>query len=140
MSAASAPSYRTSRILVWVLFCAGLFTVLAVGLTMVGQGLEHFSDESTRTLGRGEIMMAVGGLILGPMLLWVSKDACLAIFGFKDQAMALRREMNALATRPAAQASAAVVRPSAPWQCSGCGSQNDMADLKCTRCGVQFSA
>ena len=111
MSATTAASFRTSRIMVWVLFCTGVFVCLAVGIVMGGQGMDHFSEETTRTLGKGEILMAAGFLVLGPMLLWVFKDACLAVFGFKDQAMALRREMNALANRPAAKATAAVVRP-----------------------------
>jgi hypothetical protein len=140
MSATSAPSYRTSRIMVWVLFCTGVFICLAVGIVMAGQGMDHFSEKATRTLGRGEILMAAGFLLFGPMLLWVFKDSCLAIFGFKDQAMALRREMNALATRPAAKATAAVVRPPAPWQCPDCGAENAMADVSCSGCGIPFSA
>lgn len=140
MSASSGPTFRTSRILVWILFCTGLFACLTIGIVMGGQGVDHFSDEFMRTRGRGEILVAAGFLVLGPMLLWVFKDACLAIFGFKDQAMALRREMNALANRPAAKTSAALVRPPAPWQCPDCGAENDMADSVCSGCGVPFSA
>ncbi len=140
MSATSAASFRASRLMVWLLFYAGLFVCLAVGLVMGGQGLDHFSEEATRTLGRGEILFAAGCLLFGPMLLWVLKDACLAVYGFKDQAMALRKEMNALASRPAARASAAVVRPPAPWQCPACGAENAMADTSCSVCGVAFSA
>ena len=139
MSATSASSYRTSRIFVWILFCTGVFICLAVGLVIAGQGVDHFSEELTRTRGRGEILTAAACLILGPMLLWVFKDTCLAVFGFKDQAMSLRREMNAIANRPA-QASVALVRPPAPWQCPSCGANNAMADSICTVCGVPFSA
>ena len=140
MSAYSADTYRASRIMVWMLFGVGLFGCLAIGLVMGGQGLDHFAEEGTRTLGQGEIMMAGGLLLFGPMLLWVFKDACLAIFGFQDQAMALRREMNALASRPAASAPAAVVRPPAPWQCPDCEAENAMADTRCAVCGVPFGA
>jgi hypothetical protein len=140
MSATSAPSYRTSRTLVWILFCTGVFACLAIGLVLAGQGIEHFSDELTRTRGRGEILMAAGCLILGPMLLWIFKDTSLAIFNFKDQAMALRRDMNALATRPAATVAGATVRPPAPWQCPDCGAENAMANSSCSKCGVPFSA
>jgi hypothetical protein len=140
MSATSAPSYRTSRILVWILFCSGVFACFAIGVVLGGQGVDNFSDELMRTRGRGEILMAAGFLVVGPMLLWVLKDAFLAIFGFKDQAMALRREMNALASRPAAKVTAAVVRPPAPWQCPDCGAENAMADVSCSGCGIPFSA
>ena len=140
MSTSSAASHRNSRVMVWVLFCAGLFIVLAVGLVMGSQGLDHFSEEATHTLGKGEVLVAAGCLVLGPMMLWVLKDAFLAIFDFKDQAMSLRREMNAIASRPTASASAAIVRPPAPWQCPKCGAENAMADTSCSVCGVAFSA
>lgn len=129
--------YKTSRVLVWLLFWVGVVLFVMVGLVSGGQALDHFEVEATHTLGKGKLLMAVGLLILGPISCRVLRDACLAIFGYHDQVMALRRDMNALATsRGPAVVSGSP--PPAPWQCPTCSGDNGMNDRTCRQCGEPF--
>ena len=139
MSSQSAPSYRRSRVLVWVLFVASTATFVMFGLVLGGQGMDHLGEDATRTIGRGELITAGACLTLGPMTTWVLRDLSLAIFGYHDQVMALRRDMNAIVNRSGSTIEETATRPPAPWTCGTCSSENGMNDLACRSCGTRYA-
>jgi hypothetical protein len=139
MTASALANFQTSRTLVWLLFWTGVVAFLLVGFLIAVQAIGHFESDSTRTLGQGELIVAAACLLFGPICCRVFRDLSLAVFAYHDQVQALRRDMNALASRAPDPARAAVARPPAPWQCSDCERENDMASLACAGCGKPFA-
>jgi hypothetical protein len=140
MTASAATKFQTTRTLVWLLFWTGIGTFLLVGILIAIQAVGHFESDATQTLGKGELIVAAACVVLGPVSCRVFRDLSLAIFAYHDQVLALRRDMNALASRATGSAQQAGVRPSAPWQCPVCAKQNKMADAACVSCGEPFAA
>ena len=140
MTASALANFQTSRTLVWLLFWTGVVAFLLVGFLIAVQAIGHFESDSTRTLGQGELIVAAACLLFGPICCRVFRDLSLAVFAYHDQVQALRRDMNALASRATGSAQQAGIRPSAPWQCPVCAKQNKMADAACVSCGEPFAA